>query len=236
VIPENETPENPVPETTPDRGEPESSGGGSRDAPSPVRQIGPYRIVEEIGRGGMGVVFKALQPALKRTVALKVLIAGEDASEEAIARFHREAEAVAKLGHHPNIVPVYDIGTEGNRHYFAMHYVEGQPLDRVIDEGELSPDLAAGIAEKIAEALHHAHQHGVLHRDVKPSNVILASLEGESGREGEGGRGDEGGGEKGGMYHPPAPSPLLPLERPRQPCSPCSRTSAWPVTWTPSPA
>ncbi|MHC4779475.1 MAG: serine/threonine-protein kinase [Planctomycetota bacterium] len=139
--------------------------------------IGPYQVIEEIGRGGMGVVYKAFDPKLKRTVALKVLIAGEDASEEAIARFHHEAEAVAKLGHHPHIVPVYDIGADGNRHWFAMHYVEGKSLDRAIDDGEVTPKRAASIALQLAEALVHAHEHGILHRDVKPANVILGSPE-----------------------------------------------------------
>ncbi len=131
----------------------------------------------------MGVVYKALHPGLKRIVALKVMIAGEDASEEAITRFHREAEAVAKLGHHPNIVPVYDIGQEAGHgrsplHYFAMHFVEGKSLDKLIINGEITPKRAAAIARKIAEALHHAHARGVLHRDVKPAN-ILVSIQGE---------------------------------------------------------
>ncbi|MHC5079258.1 MAG: protein kinase domain-containing protein [Planctomycetota bacterium] len=147
--------------------------------------MGPYQILSELGRGGMGVVYKAFQPALKRMVALKVLISGEDASEEAIARFQREAEAVAKLGHHPNIVPVHDIGREGRHHYFAMHHVEGKPLDRMIDDGEITPKQAAGIAKKLAEALQHAHQHGVLHRDVKPSNVLMAFPRFESEPSGE---------------------------------------------------
>ncbi|MHC4597765.1 MAG: protein kinase domain-containing protein [Planctomycetota bacterium] len=166
-----------------DTGEDQPSAGGTHSG----KILGGYEILEEIGRGGMGVVYKAFNPDLKRNVALKVLIAGEDASEEAIGRFHREAEAVAKLGHHPNIVPVYDIGTKGNLHYFAMHLVSGKPLDERIDEGAIPPRQAASIAKKLAEALHHAHQHGILHRDVKPSNVIMAVLEGESGRGGDGG-------------------------------------------------
>ncbi|MHC4599514.1 MAG: protein kinase domain-containing protein, partial [Planctomycetota bacterium] len=165
------------------------------DAP---KTLGPYQLLEEIGRGGMGVVYKAFHPQLKRTVALKVLIAGEDASEEALTRFHREAEAVGKLGHHPNIVPVYDIGQVTREHdvgaqhaaplhYFAMHFVEGKSLDRMIEDGEIAPKRAAVITKKLAEALAHAHENGILHRDVKPSNVIIAELEGESGRGGDGG-------------------------------------------------
>jgi tetratricopeptide (TPR) repeat protein len=154
-----------------DRAEEEAESGSKE-------KLGPYRILEEIGRGGMGVVYKAFHPGLKRTVALKVLIAGEDASEEAIKRFHSEAEAVAKLGHHPNIVPVYNIGAEGNRHYFAMLYVEGNSLDRMIDDGEITPRRAAEIAKKIAEALAHAHKHGILHRDIKPANIMMTE-EGE---------------------------------------------------------
>jgi tetratricopeptide (TPR) repeat protein len=133
----------------------------------------------------MGVVYKAFHPQLKRTVALKVLIAGEDASEESIARFHREAEAVAKLGHHPNIVPVYDIGQVTREplvgaqhvaplHYFAMHYVDGQSLDRFIDAEKITPKRAAIITKKLAEALEHAHDHGILHRDIKPANILMA--------------------------------------------------------------
>ncbi|MHC4598674.1 MAG: protein kinase domain-containing protein [Planctomycetota bacterium] len=137
------------------------------------KTLGPYQLLEEIGRGGMGVVYLAFHPQLKRTVALKVLIAGEDASEEAVKRFHREAEAVAKLGHHPNIVPVHDIGKEGNLHYFAMHYVEGKSLDRMIDEGEITPKIAASIAKRVANGLAHAHSHGILHRDVKPANILV---------------------------------------------------------------
>ncbi|MHC4598270.1 MAG: protein kinase domain-containing protein [Planctomycetota bacterium] len=162
----------------------------SSDSSTPAQKnLGPYKILEEIGRGGMGVVYKAFHLQLKRTVALKVLIAGEDASEEAIARFHREAEAVAKLGHHPNIVPVYDIGhvtresldgtgTSAPLHYFAMHFVEGDSLEALIDQGELTPRMAASLAKRTARGLEHAHAHGVLHRDIKPANILVTG-EGE---------------------------------------------------------
>ncbi len=135
--------------------------------------IGPYKILSEIGRGGMGVVYKAYDPSLKRIVALKVLISGERASEDAIERFRREAEAVAKLGFQPGIVPVFDIGAEGTLHYFAMHFVDGKSLSKLIDAGELTPRKAMVLAEKVARALHFAHGHGILHRDVKPDNILV---------------------------------------------------------------
>ncbi|MHC5039758.1 MAG: protein kinase domain-containing protein [Planctomycetota bacterium] len=183
---DSEIPDDPdaMPTLSPDA---ESARGDTPFDPEGQKRLGPYQILGEIGRGGMGVVYKAFHPQLKRTVALKVLIAGEDASEEAIARFHREAEAVAKLGHHPNIVPVYDVGQvvgafrETPLHYIAMHFVEGKSLDRMIDDGEITPKQAVIVTEKLAEALHHAHVHGILHRDVKPANVLMAlpRLEGE---------------------------------------------------------
>ncbi|MHC4600278.1 MAG: protein kinase domain-containing protein, partial [Planctomycetota bacterium] len=135
--------------------------------------IGPYRIVQEIGRGGMGVVHKAFDPSLKRLVALKVLIGGGHASDDAIERFKREAEAVAKLGHHPGIVPVYDMGSEENLHYIAMAFVAGKSLSHLVDAGEVTPRRALVITEQVARALQFAHQHGVLHRDVKPDNILL---------------------------------------------------------------
>ncbi|MCU0722333.1 MAG: protein kinase, partial [Planctomycetes bacterium] len=150
--------------------------GGESAPASPsadVKRIGPYRVLEEIGRGGMGVVYKAFDPSLKRIVALKVLIGGEHASEGAIARFRREAEAVAKVGSHPGIVPIYDMGNEGNLHYFAMAFVQGKSLSRLIDLGEINPRRAMTIAGQVARALHFAHQHGVLHRDIKPDNILV---------------------------------------------------------------
>ncbi len=145
---------------------------------APAQAIGPYRVIEEIGRGGMGVVYRAEHPALRREVALKVLIAGEHASPEALARFVGEARAVARLGHHPHIVPIHDVGTSGALHYLAMHFVDGRPLDALIRDGEIAPRRAATFARKLALALQHAHDHGLLHRDVKPQNVLV-TREGE---------------------------------------------------------
>ncbi|MHC4780947.1 MAG: serine/threonine-protein kinase, partial [Planctomycetota bacterium] len=175
-----ETPPDPAPDTASPTLPPHTHPETVYEGPdlSTEKTLGPYRILAEIGRGGMGVVHKAYHSKLKRIVALKVLIAGEDASDEAITRFHREAEAVAKLGHHPNIVPIYEIGQEGRLHYFAMHFVDGKPLDRMIFDGEVAPKRAAVFTKRIAEALSHAHGHGVLHRDVKPAN-ILVSKDGE---------------------------------------------------------
>ncbi|MHC4781392.1 MAG: serine/threonine-protein kinase, partial [Planctomycetota bacterium] len=155
---------------------PEEDSAGPPEAEASEKAnmtLGPYSILGEIGRGGMGVVYKAYHPGLKRTVALKVLIGGEDASSDSIRRFYSEAEAVAKLGHHPGIVPIYDMGKEGERHYFAMHFVAGHPLDKKIRNGQVSPRKAAAVAKDLASALHHAHENGVLHRDVKPSNVLI---------------------------------------------------------------
>jgi serine/threonine protein kinase/predicted Zn-dependent protease len=200
VDPDNERPEFPDTEPTVD---PDGLDRTDRQEPLlPEKLIGPYHIEEEIGRGGMGVVYKAFHPQLKRTVALKVLIAGEDASDEAIARFHREAEAIAKIGHHQGIVPIYEIGQveresgagalrEAPLHYIAMHFVEGTSLDRAIDEGNITPGKAALITRKIADALAHAHERGVLHRDIKPANILLAKRRDETGSSSDSGEGEE---------------------------------------------
>jgi len=139
------------------------------------KTIGPYFIQGELGRGGMGVVLRARQPGLNREVALKVLVAGEDASAESIERFTREARAVAKIGEHAGVVPIYDIGRDGNLHYFAMQLVLGRNLNRLVAAGEVAPARAATIARRLAFTLAHAHEFGILHRDIKPSNVLMTS-------------------------------------------------------------
>ena len=147
------------------------NGFGLGDA---IQYIGEYRILKEIARGGMGVVFKAKQRDLKRIVALKMILAGRLANEADVQRFHREAQAAARLKH-PNIVPVHEVGEHEGHHYFAMDFIEGQSLAEVLRDEALSPDRAAAIIKTVAKAVNYAHQQGTLHRDLKPANVILDS-------------------------------------------------------------
>ena len=135
-------------------------------------RVGDYEIIETLGRGGMGVVYKARQTSLNRVVALKLILSGRHALEHEIDRFRAEAEAAARL-QHPNIVPIHEIGEHEGRHYFSMGYIEGQGLDELIEESPLSSRVAAGYAKTIANAVHYAHEQGVLHRDLKPSNVLI---------------------------------------------------------------
>ncbi|MCO5172221.1 MAG: protein kinase [Planctomycetes bacterium] len=137
-----------------------------------LERIGGYRVLRELGRGGMGVVYLAESLALRRQVALKVLTAGGDV--EAVERFQLEARAVARLKH-PNVVGVHEVGRDGPRWFLAMDLVDGESLRaRVQRDGPLAPEDAARLLEPIARALHHAHCAGLLHRDVKPHNVLVA--------------------------------------------------------------
>ena len=146
--------------------------GGGQDAQGLTKKFGNYEILGEISRGSFGVVYKARQPGLDRIVALKVLLAGAYASAEAVARFQREAKAVARLKH-PNIVPVYDIGIYEGHHYFAMEFVEGQSLSDLIKKKLLSTSQALVFAEALSDAVESAHKAGVIHRDIKPSNILV---------------------------------------------------------------
>ena len=147
---------------------------------SPTREpsvLGEFRIIRELGRGGMGVVYEAEQTSLHRRVALKVLRFGVVADEEAMRRFQREAETVARL-HHTNIVPIFAVGMERGVHYYAMQFIEGRSLADVLDESRrsgkpLPVEEVARWGLEAAEALAHAHQRGVIHRDIKPSNLLL---------------------------------------------------------------
>lgn len=143
---------------------------------SAPEQLGPYRIEGELGRGGMGVVYRAVHTELARPVALKVLSAGaESSSPEIIARFHREAQSAAKLADHPGIVGVHDAGRDGDTCWLAMDLIDGQSLDHLLDEEAIAIDQAIRIGAECADALAHAHAAGVLHRDVKPANILLAA-------------------------------------------------------------
>jgi serine/threonine protein kinase len=138
----------------------------------PGMTIGNYEIIEEIARGAVGVVYKARQKNLNRVVALKILLAGQAASEEQVQRFHQEALAVAKL-RHPNIVPVYDVGVFEGKHYIAMEYVDGRPLHHLMKSKRFTPNEALDIILKVADAIAHAHKHGIVHRDIKPANIMM---------------------------------------------------------------
>jgi serine/threonine-protein kinase len=136
------------------------------------RSLGDYELLEEIGRGGMGVVYRARQISLDRIVAVKMIVHGACASAEDLARFRAEAEAAARL-EHPNIVPVYEVGACDGQAFFSMRYVEGQTLSGLVADGPRAPRTAARYLAAICRAVHHAHQRGILHRDLKPSNVIV---------------------------------------------------------------
>ena len=141
-------------------------------AGSRVRYFGDYELLGEIARGGMGVVYKARQVNLNRIVALKMILAGNFASEEDVQRFRTEAEAAANLDH-PGIVPIYEIGLHEGQHFFSMGYVDGCSLADRVRNGPLPPKEAAELTKKIAEAIAFAHSRNVIHRDLKPANVLL---------------------------------------------------------------
>jgi serine/threonine-protein kinase len=136
------------------------------------RTFGDFELVEEIGRGGMGVVYKAWEKSLKRFVALKMILRGEHASGADLVRFRGEAQAAAGLTH-PNIVPVYKVDSENGQAYFSMKWVEGQTLAQRVKSGPLPPRDAARYLAAVSRAVHHAHQKGILHRDLKPANILL---------------------------------------------------------------
>jgi eukaryotic-like serine/threonine-protein kinase len=170
-----------------------AAAGAGLAAPWPV--VPGYEILEVLGRGGMGIVYKAWHIQLKRLVALKMILPESDITPELLARFQNEAEAVARL-RHPHIVQIYEIGLEGGRPYLSLEYVDGGGLNKQLDGTPQPPRMAAALLRTLALAIHHAHECGIVHRDLKPANILLQRSEVGGRRSEVGGRRSEVGGQK----------------------------------------
>jgi eukaryotic-like serine/threonine-protein kinase len=158
--------------TVPELGSREEGFSGNDS--SVLRTFGDYELIEEVARGGMGVVYKARQLSLDRIVAVKMILAGATASKEFIHRFRTEAAAAANL-QHPNIVAVHEVGAHQGENYLVMDFVDGPNLAHFVGQQPLPAHQAARYVKLISEAIHHAHERGILHRDLKPSNVLIDS-------------------------------------------------------------
>jgi serine/threonine protein kinase len=148
------------------------AGSNRSRNPEKVDRFGDYDVLDEIARGGMGIVYRARQVSLDRIVAVKMLLAGPMAGKDFIQRFRTEAAAAASL-QHPNIVAIHEVGFAEGQHFFAMDYVEGLTLAQLVSKGPLQARKAAMYLKAIAGAIHFAHERNVLHRDLKPSNVLV---------------------------------------------------------------
>jgi len=152
--------------------EPEREANVELGSSPMLMEFGDYELLEQIGRGGQGVVFRARQKSLNRIVALKVIGLGHWATEAHLKRFRLEAEAAASL-EHPGIVPIHEVGERDGSCYFSMKFVEGGQLDAVVRPEAMPPRRAAEVIAKVARTVHYAHEHGILHRDIKPGNILL---------------------------------------------------------------
>lgn len=150
----------------------ESATSSLAESNGPVGHLGDYELLEEIARGGVGVVYRARQISLKRFVAVKVLLSGHFSTEHAVKRFQREAEAAASLNH-PNIVSIYEVGGHEGQPYFSMELLEGRNVAELTRDKPLLAREAAQLLKTIAEAVQFAHECGILHRDLKPSNILI---------------------------------------------------------------
>ena len=143
-----------------------------RASDSAETRFGDYELQDEIARGGMGIVYKARQISLNRTVALKMILSGRLATDDDISQFYSEAKAAAALNH-PGIVQIHEVGQVGDQHFFSMEFVSGQTLAQRLIDGPLPPEEAAVLIANVADAVEFAHQAGIVHRDLKPANIIL---------------------------------------------------------------
>jgi serine/threonine protein kinase len=150
-----------------------SNSAQPNSQPSHPQNFGDYKIVREIARGGMGVVYEARQVSLNRTVAIKMILAGQLASHDDVKRFYIEAESAAGLNH-TGIVPIYEIGSNNDQHFFSMGFVDGPSLATILKDGPVSPKVAAECLAQVCDAVQYAHEHSVIHRDLKPGNILLA--------------------------------------------------------------
>jgi len=142
-------------------------------APTRIRNIGKYEVIDVIARGGMGVVYKATDPAMGRPVAIKMITSGFSDDPNLLQRFYREPRSTGSL-HHPNIVTVYDLGDDDGLPYLVMEYLEGQTREQIIRTGkEMSIAEKLSLMVQVCSGLQYAHQRGIVHRDIKPANIIL---------------------------------------------------------------